>query len=138
LTPAYGDGRVTNCRTVGIGEVIDRGEVAIANTTIPALFRTERFRMSSFSRKLPNGRYTEKLHFAETFEGITAAGERMLAFNVEGKEFKDFDVFAKAGGVNQAYVESVAVEITAGKLDTIFTRNIENPEINGIEIIPAS
>lgn len=94
--------------------------------------------MSSFSRKLPNGRYTEKLHFAETFEGITAAGERMLAFNVEGKEFKDFDVFAKAGGVNQAYVESVAVEITAGKLDTIFTRNIENPEINGIEIIPAS
>jgi len=29
------------------------------------------------------------------------------------------------------------VEVTNGKLDITFTANIENPEINGIEIIPA-
>jgi hypothetical protein len=29
------------------------------------------------------------------------------------------------------------VEVTTGKLDITFTPNIENPEINGIEIIPA-
>lgn len=120
------------------GDVVDRGQVLIANTSNPALYRTERYGQSSFSRKLPNGKYTVKLHFAETFEGITAAGERVFSFKIEGQEFKDFDVFAKAGGANKAYVESVAVEITDGQLDIIFTSNIENPEINGIEIIPAS
>jgi hypothetical protein len=56
---------------------------------------------------------------------------------VAGHEFKDLDLFAKTGGVGRAYVESVPVEITNGKLDITFTPNIENPEINGIEIIPA-
>ena len=60
-----------------------------------------------------------------------------LRFNVEGKEFKDFDVWVKAGGFARAYVETVPVEITDGKLDITFTPNIENPEINGIEILPA-
>jgi hypothetical protein len=46
-------------------------------------------------------------------------------------------VFAKSGGLQHAYIESVNVDITGGKLDITFTANIENPEINGIEIIPA-
>jgi hypothetical protein len=32
----------------------------------------------------------------------------------------------------------VDVDVTDGKLDIKFTPNIENPEINAIEIIPAS
>ena len=121
------------------GEVIDRAaDLPIANTKDPAIYRTERYSMKSFSHALPNGKYTVKLHFAETFEGITAAGERVFSFNVEGQEFKDFDVFVKAGGAQKAYVESVNVDITDGKLDITFTSNIENPEINGIEIIPRS
>ena len=43
-----------------------------------------------------------------------------------------------AGGFLRAYVETVNVEITDGKLDITFTANVENPQINGIEIIPAS
>ena len=35
-------------------------------------------------------------------------------------------------------VETVNVEVNDGKLDIIFTSQVENPEINGIEIIPAS
>lgn len=121
------------------GDTVDRGnDVTIANTQDPAIYRTERFSMSSFSQKLPNGKYTVKLHFAETFEGVTAPGERVFSFNVEGREFKDFDVFAKAGGTNKAYVETVNVEVKDGQLDIVFTSQIENPEINGIEIIPAS
>jgi hypothetical protein len=46
------------------------------------------------------------------------------------------DVFAKAGGALRAYVETVNVEVTDGKLDIKFTPNVENPEINGIEIVP--
>lgn len=120
------------------GDVIDRPDVQIANTKNPEIYLSERFAMESFSYKLPNGKYQVKLHFAETFEGITGPGERVFSFNVEGQEFKGFDVFKKAGGSLRAYVETVTVDIADGKLDIKFTSEIENPEINGIEIIPAS
>jgi hypothetical protein len=121
------------------GDVIERdSEMKIANTTNPAIYRTEHYSMDGFSWKLPNGKYVVKLHFAETYEGIDGAGQRVFSFKVQGHEFKDFDVFVKAGGVQRAYVETVNVEITDGKLDLTFTSKVENPEINGIEIIPAS
>jgi hypothetical protein len=112
--------------------------VQIANTQDQALYRSERYGMSSFSYKLPNGKYTVKLYFAETYEDVTGPGQRVFSFNVAGQEFKDFDVWAKAGGAKRAYVETVKVEITNGKLDITFITNIQSPEINGIEIIPAS
>ncbi len=121
------------------GEVSDRGnDLAIANTKDPALYRTERYSMTAFSQPLPNGKYIVKLHFAETYEGVTTVGGRVFSFNVEGHEFKDFDVFAKAGGGEKAYVETVAIEVTDGQLDIAFTSQEQNPAINGIEIIPAS
>jgi hypothetical protein len=121
------------------GDTVDRGsDVQIANTQDQALYRSERYGMSSFSYKLPNGKYTVKLYFAETYEDVTGPGQRVFSFNVAGQEFKDFDVWAKAGGAKRAYVETVKVEITNGKLDITFITNIQSPEINGIEIIPAS
>ncbi len=120
------------------GDVIDRGDIEIANTKIAAIYRSERYSMTGFTHKLANGKYTVKLHFAETYEEIGSAGQRVFSFNVEGKDFKNFDVFVKAGGARRAYVETVNVEITDGKLDITFTAEVENPEINGIEILPAS
>lgn len=119
------------------GDTIERdASTTIAGTKDSGLFLTEHYGMSSFSCKLPNGKYTAKLYFAETFEGITGTGQRVFSFNVQGHEFKDFDVWAKAGGPNRAYIESVPVEITNGIFRIDFTSNIENPEINAIEIIP--
>jgi endoglucanase len=115
------------------GDTIDRTGILVANTKTPSIYS-----MDGFTRALPNGRYTVKLHFAETYEGVYGPGERVFSFTVEGKEFKDFDVTAKAGGVMRAHVETVEVEITDGKLDITFTPKIENPEINALEIIPAS
>ncbi len=121
------------------GDTIDRADdLPIENTKIPAIYRTEHYGMSAFSYKLPNGKYTVKLHFAETFEGVSGPGERVFSFSVAGHEFKDFDVFAKTGGAQRAYVETVDVDVTDGKLDITFTTDIQSPEINGIEIIPAS
>jgi endoglucanase len=119
------------------GDVVERADITIANTKNPEIYKSERYSMSSFSRPIPNGKYIVKLHFAETFEGITGPGERVFTFKVEDKEFKNFDVFAKAGGSLRAYVETVNVEVTDGKLDISFTAQVENPEINGIEILPA-
>jgi hypothetical protein len=121
------------------GETISRaGDLTIANTKDPGLYRTERYSMTAFSYKLPNGKYTVKLHFAETFDEINGPSQRVFSFKVQGQEFKDFDVFAKAGGVQRAYIETVNVDITDGKLDITFTPKVQNPEINGIEIIPES
>ncbi len=120
------------------GETVERPDLAIANTTDQRIYRAERYSMTHFTQALPNGNYNVKLHFCETFDGITGPGERVFSFNVAGHEFKDFDVFTKAGGPLRAYVETVPVEITNGKLEITFTANIENPQINGIEIIPAN
>ena len=92
--------------------------------------------MDSFSWPLANGNYVVKLHFCETYDGITGPGQRVFSFTVQGREFKDFDVWAKAGGPLTAYIETVPVEIKNGKLLITFTSNVENPQINGIEIIP--
>ena len=119
------------------GDTIDRSDLEISATKTPSVYRAERYGMTKFSHPLPNGKYLVKLHFAETFEEITGAGQRVFSFVVAGKEFKDFDVSVKAGAVRRAYIEVVTVEITGGKLDITFTPKIENPEINAIEIIPA-
>lgn len=120
------------------GETIERPEAKIEGTKDQAIYQAERYGMTKFAQPLPNGKYNVKLHFAETYEGISGTGQRVFSFNVEGREFKDFDVWAKAGGGLRAYVESVPVDIADGQLDITFTQNIENPEINGIEIIPAA
>jgi len=121
------------------GEVIDRApDLPIANTKTPSLYRSEHYGMTAFSSKVANGKYTVKLHFAETYEDISGAGQRVFSFTVEGHAFKDFDIFAKAGGAQRAYVETVNVEVTDGKLDITFASNVQETEINAIEITPAA
>jgi hypothetical protein len=119
------------------GDNVERPDIDIANTKTPAIYRSERYSMTSFSYPVPNGKYLVKLHFAETYEGINGPGERVFSFNVQGHEFNDFDVWVKAGGPLRAYVETVPVEVTNGKVEISFTPKVENPQINGIEILPA-
>lgn len=109
---------------------------SIAGTKEPGLFESEHWGMTAFKRKVPAGKYLVKLYFAETYQGITGAGQRVFSFDVQGKEFKDFDVWGKAGGFRRAYIESVPVEVTDGELRITFTRKVDNPAIKAIEIIP--
>ncbi|MGA2248074.1 MAG: malectin [Verrucomicrobiota bacterium] len=118
------------------GETIDRPDVNIANASDPKIYQAERYSMTKFAQALPNGKYTVKLHFCETFNGITGPGQRVFSFEVQGHEFKDFDVWVKAGGPLKAYVETVPIEVTDQNLVITFTPNVQNPQINGIEIIP--
>jgi alpha-N-arabinofuranosidase len=119
------------------GSTSDRDSAtAIAGTKDPGLFLSEHYSMDSFSWKLPNGKYVAKLYFAETYDGITGPGERVFSFKLQGREFKSFDVWVKAGGPNRAYIETVPVEVTNGEFRIVFTHEVENPQINAIEIIP--
>ena len=119
------------------GDVVERPDSAIANTKDQGLYQSEHYGMNSFSYKVPNGAYVVKLHFAETYEGITGPGERVFSFTCQGKEFKDFDVWKKSGGAARAYIETVPVDVTNGVFKIDFVPNVENPQINAIEIIPA-
>jgi alpha-L-arabinofuranosidase len=118
------------------GQTIERPDIQIANTKSPDLYRAERYSMDSFSWPVPNGKYVMKLHFAETFDGITGPGQRVFSFNVQGQEFKDFDVWVQAGGALKAYVKAVPVEVTNSVIKVTFTPKVENPQICAIEIIP--
>jgi len=116
----------------------NRGGAAptVSGTREPGLFVGEHWGMTAFSQKIPNGNYLVKLYFAESFQGITRPGQRVFSFNVQGKEFKDFDIWAKAEGFRKAYIESVPVTVSDGELRITFTRQVENPLVNAIEIIP--
>ena len=121
------------------GETIDRDpNLPVANTSDPAMYRVERYELTSFALPVPNGKYVVKLHFAETYEEITGPGQRIFSMKVENVELKDLDIFVKAGGRQRAYVESVPVEVTDGQLDITFTPKEQNTMINALEIIPAS
>jgi hypothetical protein len=121
------------------GDTIQRDpDTKITGTKDPGMFMTEHYGMDSFSCKIPNGKYTANLYFCETYDGITGPGQRVFSFNVQGHEFKDFDVWAKSGGFGQPYKVTVPVEVTDGVFKIDFTSQIENPEINAIEIIPNS
>lgn len=120
------------------GNPYEVDDAQITNTTDPQIYRTERYSISAYRFGVPNGRYTVKLLFAEVYSGITGPGGRVFSFNVQGHEFKDFDIWAKAGGPDKAYIESADVEVTNGVLNITFTPGVENPKINGIEILPGS
>ena len=109
---------------------------AVTGTKDPGLFVGEHYGMRAFSCKIPNGKYLAKLYFAETYAGITGPGQRVFSFTVQGREFKDFDIWAKAGGPRRAYIEAVPVEVTNGEFRIVFTAQVENPAIKAIEIIP--
>jgi len=116
---------------------LNSGSIPVAaGTKEPGLFRSEHYSMRAFSCKIPNGKYLAKLYFAETYTGIAGPGERVFSFNVQGHEFKDFDIWVKAGGFNRAYIETLPVEVTDGEFRITFTPQIENPAIKAIEIIP--
>jgi hypothetical protein len=119
------------------GSTIERPDLKIENTKDPDIYRAEHYSMDSFWWTVPNGKYTVKLHFCETFDGIGGAGDRVFGFKLGDKEFKDFDIWKLTGGAQRPRVETVDMTVTDGKLKVVFVPKIENPQINGVEILSA-
>ena len=120
------------------GQTIDRGtNLKIEATEDARIYQTEHYSMEAFKAEVPKGKFTVRLHFAETYEGITADGERVFTVKIQGKEvLKDFDVRKTAGASQKAVVkEFKEIEAKDGTIDIGFEIKTQNPEINGIEII---
>jgi len=119
------------------GLTVDRGDLGIAGTDAPKIYETERYSMDGYKFTVPNGKYTVRLHFAETYDGITTEGERIFSVTINDQIIlNDFDPFKDAGGYQKPAVKTIEdVTVTDGQLAIGFTLNIQNPEINGIEIL---
>jgi beta-galactosidase len=131
LTPAAKYGAVG-------GKIITREELkTVAGTPAPQVYRTERYGMDKYQFSLPNGTYTARLHFCETFSGVTAPGGRVFTVKIQGKTvLADLDVFKDAGGFAKPLIKEITnVPVTDGKLVIEFAPKVQKPEINGIEIL---
>lgn len=120
------------------GDTIDRGsDMKIEGTQEQHIYQTEHWSMDNFFAEVPNGKYTVRLHFAETYEGIDSEGPRVYDVKIQGAVvLKDFDIQKTMGGVQKALVkEFKGISVTNGILDIAFVSKLQNPEINGIEII---
>jgi len=120
------------------GKTITRTTLkTIAGTQAPQVYLTERYQMPGYRFDLPNGKYAVRLHFAETYEGVTKVGDRVFTVAIQGKPvLADFDVMKAAGGFAKPVIKEFrGVAVTDGKLMIEFTLKVQNPEINGIEIL---
>lgn len=109
----------------------------VQGTKEQGIYLTERYDMTAYTFEVPNGKYAVRLHFAETYEGITAAGQRVFSVKIQGQVvLKDLDVMKEAGGFGKALVKEMrGVEVKDGKLTVEFVKQVQNPEVNGIEIL---
>lgn len=120
----------------GYGSVVERDEEGVLGNDSPEIYITERYSMSNYVFDVPDGRYTVRLHFAETFSGITAAGERVFDVSINKQQvLKDFDPYKEAGFFKPIVREFKGIEVSDGRLLIGFGAKVENPEINGIEVV---
>jgi hypothetical protein len=119
------------------GSTVDRGSLQIAGTDCPHVYELERYDVTIYKFTVPNGKYTVRLHFAETYDGISNAGERVFSVSIADKQvLKDLDVFKEAGGLNKPVVKEFKdISVDNGQLTIGFTANVQSTEVNGIEIL---
>ena len=114
------------------------------DSSVPgAIFDTERFDFPGFTNleytfDVPEaGDYEVRLYFGEGFSGISGAGQRVFDVALEGSipsSLDDVDLFSQFGPEVGGVISNV-VTVNDGTLDIEFLAGIENPQINGIEII---
>jgi hypothetical protein len=116
------------------GQTGNLGNIPIANTSDPQIYRTERFKLTGYALAVANGNYTVRLHFAESF--YTAPGQRIFNVTVEGTPINNLDVFAEAGATRTALIKTVNVTVSDNQLNLGFAAVVGETMIDGIEIIP--
>ncbi len=119
------------------GEIIQRSTLEIKDTKSPTIYQSETYSMSAYKFKAPAGKYTVKLHFAETYDGISGEGQRVFDVSINGKKvIEKLDPYKEAGAFAKPVVkEFKGIEPADGVITIGFTPGTENPQICGIEVI---
>jgi Malectin domain len=116
------------------GQTGNLGNIPIANTNDPQIYRTERFKLTGYALAVANGSYQVRLHFAESF--YTAPGQRVFNVTVESTPIANIDVFAEAGATRTALIKTANVTVSDNQLNLGFTAVVGETMIDGIEVIP--
>ncbi len=122
---------------------IDMTDPSLPPGTPSSIFQTERYDAASDPEMLwqfpvTSGTQVEiRLYFAELYNGITEAGQRVFDVSVEGTvppAFDNIDPFGTTGPLGAFMVSHVLI-VTDGTLDLEFIHGVENPALKAIEII---
>jgi chitodextrinase len=110
----------------------------ISGTNDPILYTSGRYDGPApptlqYEFGVPNGEYQVRLHFAEPTLGV---GARKFNVQIEGAMvYSNLDVSAEAG-VDSALIKTANAVVADGQLNLLLLHGpIENPFINGIEVI---
>jgi hypothetical protein len=107
---------------------------AIANTTDPTLYQTERYGDFSYHFAVPNGSYNVVLKFAEIY--WTTTGQRIFNVSINGTPvLTNFDIVAAAGGPLTAIDKTFPVTVTTDQVTVQFTSGAADlPKVSAIEV----
>jgi len=113
---------------------------AIAGTSDPALYQTERYCGGctlEYKFNAPNGTYVVNLKFAEIW--ATAPGQRIFNIAINGQTYElNFDIIRLAGGPNIALDRRYPITVTNGVIDIQMQPVVNNAKVSAIEIMQSS
>jgi hypothetical protein len=116
------------------GSMVDRGDVEIAGTDIPEIYRFERYGLGKYTVKVPPGLYRVVLHFAETYH--REPGRRVFDVFLNGRLIlSDLDVFEEAGDRAFAAVVRSGEVKAYEEIEVGFRGHEGAPILNGIEVL---
>lgn len=126
------------------GVPVDWGSVGISGAADSRIYQSERYDPAGapelqYDLPVANGTYTVRLHFAENYISNAwpngGVGARVFSVQAEGATvLPNVDIVALAG-IRAALVRTFSVTVTDGVLSLRFVHGIENPLINGIEVL---
>src|SRR5579875_2167745 len=127
------------------GQGASQAERFFLRTLDPTLFETYRFGDFAYNIPLAAGNYELRLYFTETTYGpdtLSGGGEtsRLFTVTLNGKPIlNNFDILSDAGGEGVADIRVFKDVRPAsdGYLHLKFERDISDPMVNAIEVIPA-
>ena len=136
---AADDGATTGTSTAGFNVTPGSG---VSTATPAGLFATERWDNGdagdlAYDFSVVNGDYEVRLYIGEGYSGASAPGARVFDVQLEGETpaaFDDIDA-SSLFGFEQGGVISATTTVTDGELNIDFLRGVQNPMVNGIEII---
>lgn len=105
----------------------------INGTVDDIIYQSEQWGIVGYHVRLPEGKYTIRLHFAENY--FTAADQRIFDINIEGKyTVRNLDVFNEAGASGAYIICAENISVEDGVLDIHFGNIADNCFLNGISI----
>jgi len=105
----------------------------ITGTTEPEIYRTERYLLTQYNVRVPNGSYVVRVMMCENY--FTTAGARRFTVMAEGQQLvRDLDLYATAGKGAALVRLAQPVVVTDGVLNIHFGASVNNPLVNGIVI----